>query len=62
MQRIKYDQLYMQVDSLFQKEFDPNDTKGINEHCDYIRTFIESCGWVIDDFIREMMGFNKISN
>jgi hypothetical protein len=61
MQRIKYDQLYIQVDSLFQKEFDPNDTKGINEHCDYIRTFIESCGWDVDSFIRAMLN-NKVAN
>jgi len=51
----------MQVDSLFQKEFDPTDTKGINEHCDYIRDFIESCGWDVSSFIRAMLN-NKVAN
>jgi len=61
MTRISYEQLYMQVDSLFQKEFDPTDTKGINEHCDYIRDFIESCGWDVSSFIRAMLN-NKVAN
>jgi hypothetical protein len=60
--KIKYDIVALQVELLYQKDFDPHDIAGINNHCDYIRSFIESCGWVIDDFIREMMGFNKISN
>lgn len=60
MKKIPFEQVSLQVEILWKKEFLPNDIIGINEHCDFIRSFIESCGWSIDDYIRVMFGFNHL--
>jgi hypothetical protein len=43
-----------QVNKLYEKEFDSNDIESINNHCESIAQFIESCGWNVEDYIRAM--------
>lgn len=60
---IPFGVVFAQVEILFSKEFESNDTTGVVEHCDMIRDFIEACGWDVDEYIRRMMrGENKILN
>lgn len=52
MRRIPYEVLALQVDRLYNKDFPEDSTQSIEEHCEFIQTFIQSCGWDLDDFIR----------
>jgi len=57
--KIPFDQLYIEVDKLYRKEFSANDSKGINAHCEFIGEFIRAAGYTEDEFIRIMMGFDS---
>lgn len=52
--KIPYLQLSFEVDKLYSKQFDENDTDSIDEHCEFISEFIDACGWDPDDYIRNM--------
>lgn len=65
--RIPFPLVQIQVDRLFTQAISTSDwtletvhhpekQAEAEEISDYIRTFIESCGWVVEDFIVEMMG------
>ncbi len=56
MKRIAYEAVALQVDKLY--DFSITDEKKIDERCILIQTFIESCGWDLDDYTRVMMGFD----
>ncbi len=60
--KVPFNQLYIEVEKLYAKPFESTNISGINEHCDFIRSFIESCGWDVDSYIRAMFGFNNSSN
>ena len=51
--KLPYAQLSVQVNKLY--DYKLTDEKAIEEHCEYIRQFIEACGWDVDDYIRAMM-------
>jgi len=52
MNKISYEILVVEVDKLYRKEFAPGTKEEvIAEYCEYIATFIESCGWKTDDFV-----------
>jgi len=53
MSRVSYEILSMNVDKLYQKKFPPNSDDAVAEHCEYIATFIESCGWTTDQYMQE---------
>jgi hypothetical protein len=58
MTKVPYEVLALEVDKLYQKQFpsssDPDFAlKEIEEHCEYIATFIESCGWNLEEYIQE---------
>lgn len=57
MKRVPYETVALEVEKLY--DFSITDDKGIDERCLFIRQFIESCGWDIEDYIRVMMGFDK---
>lgn len=60
--KVPFNQLYMEVEKLYNKEFQPSEIQSINEHCDFIRSFIESCGWDVESYIRSMFGFDQKVN
>ena len=43
--KIPYRILALQVELLYQKEFDDNNLKAIEDHCEYIAQYIKACGW-----------------
>jgi hypothetical protein len=49
--KIQYESLFLAVEKLYAKEFDENDVKGINEHCESITDLIESCGWTTEEYL-----------
>jgi hypothetical protein len=52
--KIPFNLLYIEVDKLYRKEFNPNDIKGINAQCEFIGEFIRAAGYTEDEFIRLM--------
>lgn len=60
--KLSYAQLSMQVDKLY--EYVLTDERAIEEHCEFIRQFIEACGWSVDDYINAMWndGEEKVLN
>jgi hypothetical protein len=49
MKRVAYEAVAIQVDKLY--DFSITGEREIEERCDLIREFIESCGWTTDDFL-----------
>ena len=42
--KIQYEVMAYEVEKLYQKDFPPGDP-AINEHCEFIASFIRACGW-----------------
>lgn len=51
MIRLPWAQLSIEVDKLYNKVFDENDIKGINEHCNFIVEFIHAAGWTEEEYM-----------
>lgn len=51
--KLPYAQLYVQVGKLY--DYTLTDEKAIEEHCEFIRQFIEAAGWNVDDYILTMI-------
>jgi len=49
--KVTWEYLSVEVDKLYQKEFDPSNVKGINEHCEYIAEYIRACGWTETEYL-----------
>jgi len=47
-----------EVDKLYEKQFDASETNAIKKHCEFIRDFINACGWDEDDLLRAMYPSN----
>lgn len=60
MKKIPFHIVDVEVSKLYDKKFDHSDTKGIEDHCEFIASFIESCGYTIEEYFRISMGFDKI--
>lgn len=61
MTRLPYTYVSQQLDKMYEKSFqetDPADIEAVNKSCDFIREFINSCGWSEEDYIRVMMGYD----
>jgi hypothetical protein len=58
--KLPYDYVSLQVDKLYERNFDENNIEGINNHCEFIADFIKACGWDEESFIRAMMGFEPL--
>jgi hypothetical protein len=52
--KLPYQYVARHVDELYLKPIDPRDVDGINKHCEFIRDFINACGWNEDDLLRTM--------
>lgn len=61
MFKLPYEQLSVEVDKLYSKSFDEKDVKGISEHCEFIRNFIEACGYTTEEYIERMWDGNFIN-
>lgn len=53
MNKVPYEVLALEVDKLYQKEFIHGDHASIDEHLKFIETFIESCGWEVEEYMAE---------
>jgi hypothetical protein len=62
MSKLPFEYVESHVDKLYEKQFDEDDLKSIDNHCDFIREFINSCGWTEEEYIRSMMGFESLIN
>lgn len=51
--KISYEIVATEVDKLYQKDFPDGAHKAIEEHCEFISVFIESCGWTVEEFVEE---------
>lgn len=57
--KVEYSILALQVDKLYPPNYILKPTESIEDHLKYIETFIESCGWGVDEFMAE---FNHQTN
>lgn len=57
--KIPYEVVAVQMEKLWSMEIDPTNENQMNDHCDLLRSFVESCGWNVDDYIRRMMNFSS---
>ena len=53
MIKIAYEILALEVDRLYDRHFNEDDNRSIEEHCEYIAKFIEAGGWTVEDFMQE---------
>jgi hypothetical protein len=53
MIKVAYEIVAAEVDKLYQKEFPPGAHHAIEDHCEFIATFIESCGWKLEEYMAE---------
>lgn len=51
--KLPYHQLSLEVDKLYNYQL--TDEKEIEEHCEFIRQFIEACGWDLYEYMSAMM-------
>lgn len=62
MYKLPYEYVSREVDKLYEKQIDPKDLKAIDRHCDFIREFINACGWTEEEYIRAMWGFEPLDS
>lgn len=58
MNKLPLSYVAKEVDKLYEKQFDKDDVEGINKHCDFIRTFINSCGYTEEEFDDYIAGYD----
>lgn len=61
--RISFSQLDFQIDQLLLiglKTYSPSQEKQINEYCDFMIDFIQSCGWTIEEYTVQLMQGKKL--
>ena len=46
-----------EVDKLYERVFDKDDIEGINKHCDFIKSFINACGWSEEQYDDYVAGY-----
>jgi len=54
MTKIPFEIVALEVEKLYQKQFNVDQEVEIEQHCEFISSFIESCGYDTDDFIRRL--------
>lgn len=62
MKKIPYEMVAVEMEKLWNIKIDPSDVEGMNNHCDLLRGFVESCGWEIDHYILRMMNLQPEKN
>lgn len=53
--KMPYAQVYLEVDKIYNSNMNLTTENEIDELCNKVQTFIESCGWEVNDFIVEMI-------
>ena len=48
--KIPYEQIAIEVEKLYAQQIDIDDLQAVEEHCNYITQFIESCGWTVEEY------------
>jgi hypothetical protein len=48
---VSYEQLALEVEKLYSKQFNDHQVKEINEHCEYIADYIIACGWSVEEYL-----------
>lgn len=59
MNRIPFEIMTIEVDKLYDKWFAEEDENALSKHIDFIRVFINSCGWSEEEYCRRMFGFDQ---
>lgn len=57
--KIPFYQLNLEVDKLYLKPIDLTDEARVHEHLNFIEQFIVASGWSVEDYLRELFGFNQ---
>lgn len=57
MNKQSWEYVSREVDRLYEKQFDPRDIKGIEAHCEFIRSFLHACGWTEQEYFDAYSGF-----
>jgi len=57
MKQIQFEIVQLEVEKLFEQGIYLTNTNDICNHFDFIRKFIESCGWSYDSYVDKMMGW-----
>lgn len=60
MTKLPFEYVLREVESLYSKEFAEDDLASIDKHIDFIRAFINACGWSEEEFQRADFGFQPI--
>jgi hypothetical protein len=53
--KIPYLIMALEVERLYSKEFPEGDDAAITKHCEYIASFINSCGYSEDEYMERWM-------
>lgn len=58
MRKLPYEYVVRELDKLYEKQFLESDIDGVNAHCEFIHSFIESCGWSCQEMIEAINGLS----
>jgi hypothetical protein len=59
--KMPFQLLDFEVKKLYSKPFSPTDIVGVNAYCDFIREYIESCGWAPEEYIERINRFDHLN-
>lgn len=57
MHKQSWEYVSREIDKLYEKEFDSNDTTSIEAHCEFIVEFLHACGWTEQEYFDAYSGF-----
>lgn len=60
MPKLPFEYVLREVEILYSKEFAEDALDAIDKHIDFIRSFINACGWSEEEFQRADFGFKPI--
>jgi hypothetical protein len=55
MKRVSYELVALEMEKLWSVQIDYRNETAMEDHCNLLRGFVESCGWTVDDYVRRMM-------
>lgn len=56
MNKMPWEYVSREIDKLYEKEFSPEDTTSIEEHCISIVEFLYACGWTEEEYFDAYSG------
>ena len=51
--KVPYEVLALEIDKLYPPHYDLKQDETLEDHLEYIHTFIESCGWTVEEYMEE---------